>query len=858
MDQINVRNVGPKQVYDSYMGILRISPSELEGEMVDSMTLAFTNPWKSAGNQRQIILSDSDGTQVGLYFTAYIRKADVVDEHNMPTKANVVNVCSNVESNIFVNQTYNVRSTLLVNKEKQQDRVTPIQIYHESPYYLETWDVLTYPIDSPNDDSYFNAANKLGLIDYNKSTPVKDQLKDALYNRDKAWYDKNIGAEHRVKVAGKFIYTTNFKYEQVPVVYTKERVLGHYNGHTVRITDELKTKFIGTPIGQEKTVNSQSVFTRLSFIPLDDTIWRTVTEALQGYTRHTDGRFTQLGVGMNQSISERLFGTLNPPSTTCPLLGLDMPPGLIMYTAMPFRRWMFHALRQQVRNATDENNGLKSLPSEVKAAVDRGAITAINKLDPGFANTLSKEFVLCNGYEVNYTNYPYMNTDNETFFQHDDIGNVIRDSNGKPKENTTFKGTFNAIKNSNVNKKIISPSLLVTEMQSPRYLRGLNWITDMGVDTPIDFAAVGVEEGTYRDNNYKFEVVQDSDYGLTEKNFSNPGNYRFSLDWKTNQLHHQHTCFAETETPNRTNTAGNMIDGMLEHPTILVEYVTRKHKRHLFGTTKEVQRKIVTSRTPYEPQDEEAKFGWVTYGDKINQTSPQIEKTFDYDANCGGERPWHRDHYINLSEPSTWSAEKGEQQRNADLLADYSFKKQINNAPNSWKNHMPIPNAGLWAWKLDDKGNMSSFQEDKLDGTYVIANEDQTPISKDKNIRKQQLETMNYAEGAYPIATKGGADLKLTTHEGTCKSRGHGHLGRMYHASMYCDPHTGGYELQNYNSSMKSDVPRCLTSLPVSDIWNKIKERKPDVTGQMGDTNVTFDSSLSAPPTMILLPLFKI
>ena len=66
LTEISLRNVGAEQIYDSYMGILRISPSELDGSYVDSMSMSLTNPKESNDKDREIILSDSDGTKLTL------------------------------------------------------------------------------------------------------------------------------------------------------------------------------------------------------------------------------------------------------------------------------------------------------------------------------------------------------------------------------------------------------------------------------------------------------------------------------------------------------------------------------------------------------------------------------------------------------------------------------------------------------------------------------------------------------------------------------------------------------------------------------------------------------------------------
>lgn len=940
MYKIEVRDVGAKHIYDSYKGILRISPSELNGELVDSMTLAFTNPWVDANTQRKIILSDSDGIRVGIYFTAFVKKLNIVDANKNAVQGNIINVSTNVDENLFVTNSFNIRSTLSVNREGQIDRVSPIQIYRESIYYKDTFDVLAYPVDSPHDDSYFNAGNKLNLIDYNDRRHIKEQLDEALYNKDRTWYDQNIGGEHRVKILGKYIYTQNYKFEEVPILYTKEYVFGHYNGHTARLSEEAKAAYLGPSVGQEKAANVHSTITKTSYLPLDEIMWKVLEETLQGYVRDSTGHFTQLGPTQDQSICERLFGTTHPPMETSPMMGLNIPSGLIMYTAMPFRRWLFHSTRQQLRNAIEANNDLAHLPAKIKEAYQAGKITPINKTDPGFINVLTKEFVLCNGGDLSYDYYPYMSENNGQVYQHDSAGNVVRGSDKKPLSVTNYTGIYEAIKNSSPYKKVTSPSMLVTEQRSPRYLRGANWITDMGVSTPIDFHQQGIESGAYQDNKHKFEVVPGSDYGLTEKDHSDPGPHRATSDWKTNVVRHRHHCFVSTEDANRTNVAGNMIDESIIYKTIGNMYVTQhtippgecedlhdseepdgylkdedtgqcapvtrswwmqhpdsgKHPGECADDTCQaglstaptddtggsddeaggqgnVDYEVHVSGPYYEPEDEDAEFGFtiITKSDcqACNPTAPKKGLYYYSGRGWGKSSGGHTDIYEALTTPSIWTSRKGVDQRMAKPLADYSFLKPINNVPNSWQNHMPIPSAGLWAWKLDSKGNVPttkvgdnyvvSFCSSELNaGKYVIQNDQFTQISSDPNQLKKQLEAMNYAEGTFPVAMWGGCEKSLICHQGNCKNRhvSHGQL-HYYHGAFENRGLTGGYKLQNA-SGVEGDVPRCVTSLPIVNIWEKAKGADTVYEAEMGDQHVELDDSLSYPPSMVMLPLFKI
>lgn len=779
LDEITLRNVGDKQIYDSYMGILRISPSEVEGELVDSMSFALTNPIERKNGEdkeRQIILSDSDGTKLGIYFTSKIKETDVINESGKSVKQNVVNIVTNCETNIFVSKDFHTRTTLVLNKKPQNDRISPLQVYHENESTFSAYDVLNYPIESPHDNSYFNTENKYELIDYNNSKDVHEQLKESLHNKQKSWYDENIGEADRVKIGDKFIFTQNKDYEEIPVVYTKDYVLGHYTSHTARITNDIKSNFVGTAIGIDKLQEENSLITKLSFIHLDKLVWDTVYEAIQGYIRHTEGRYNFLGIGENDSVSERLFGVINPPTQTSPLLATGVSPGIVMTHAMPFHRFLFHVLRQEIRNAEDEENDYDNLDETKKQYVTDKKVTAIYKLDPGFVNNLTKEFVLCDGKELNYDNYPSVNTDNTSLFKHNEKGLVERDPDTKkPVVSDSVSDVYSALKNSNDNeeKKLVVPSLLAIGQQSPRYIRGLNWTKqDEKPDIPIDFDKNEIDEGFYQNNDKQHEVVLDSDYGLTTKNFSKPGMYRMNVDWKATGIRHKHLCFFNSSSMNFGNYSGNS-------------------------------------------------FGSMDWG-----------------------RPT----------PCNWNVNSPGGYRTN--LINYSFTKNKTNGekhyPNSWGGYMPVQSAGLFAWKIDKDGKQAN---DPVNG-YVIQNSEETPISDDPDIRKDQLEQINISEAVAPIANKGGSHTAVGTFTSIyCDKRKktgrHNRLRDWYNAAG------GGYVLRKAINS-DAEVPRCVTSLPHRSIEKEKTTHEDPLVVKIGGQDVTIDTSLSFPPTTVLLPLFKI
>jgi hypothetical protein len=72
--QYNIRNVSQKEIYDSYMGILRISPNSVQGKNVDdpsvilNVLVDFDGLFGDKNEQTKITLSDSDGNVLPLYF----------------------------------------------------------------------------------------------------------------------------------------------------------------------------------------------------------------------------------------------------------------------------------------------------------------------------------------------------------------------------------------------------------------------------------------------------------------------------------------------------------------------------------------------------------------------------------------------------------------------------------------------------------------------------------------------------------------------------------------------------------------------------------------------------------------------
>lgn len=819
VEEISLRDVGNEQIYDSYMGILRISPSKLDNQLTDSMSLFLSNPITEEDSERQAILSDSDGTKIGAYFTTKVRTTKVKNASGKEEEQDVINVVTHATTHLFSSNSLNIRSTLIVNKENQEKKISPIQIYHESESKPGIFDVLLYPIDSPNDASYFNAENKLNLIDYNNSKDVHTQLNEALYNQPKSWYDSKITSEHQVKIGNDFIYTQNKFYEQVPILYTKDYILGQYRGHTARVTDDIKTKLVDGAVGPERLENNNSLVTKLSFIRLDSLVWDVLHEALEGDLRHSDGRYSFLGIGENESISERLFNSINPPAENAPILGTGISPGIVMNHVMPFRRFIFHVLRQEVRNSADEGNNYQNLRNGVKQYVEANKITPVAKLDPGFVNPLTKEFVICDGKELTYENYPSINTDNKSLFQHNEKGVVKRDANTKkPLKATTKSDIYNALAASNNSTapdaykgKVVVPSLLALNQKSPRYIRGLNWIETSHENNPdkiINFS----ETLTYKNNDKKHEVVLNSDYGLTQKNFVNPGVYRAQVDWKACEQHHKHRCFYNSASWNRDNPTKNNY-GEAEGPTIKPRPFWARHN---YLRDRWYVSDLLT--------------GWVNEKEIEELTVlPPIKFDILEDMKDDKKKP---------------------------MLMDYSFTKHasVNGQvyQNAWQKCTPVPFAGLFAWKV----NGSTQTVDTVKNNYVIQNSSQTAISSTASTRLNQLEQINFAEALAPISNKGGYKVMgITTFIG-CTRKHHART-RRYRENF--EEQVGAYNILRTTASAKDEIPRCVTSLPVMNPDKKASNPKETpYKMKIGNVEVTPDMDLSFPPTTVLLPLFKI
>ena len=517
-ERFNVRNVAQKEIYDSYMGILRISPND----GIDDPTELLLDV-----NGKGVILSDSNGTMLPISFSpkAFMRK--VYDGSEKP----IINITTTAQNTTYVSNTLTVRSTLLLKKNAGiQDKTSALVIgsssSNDSKYSTSPKSILHYPIEAPNDKKYFNDGNEYQLFK-EETHPLThyEQVKQALNKKDQDWYTTNSLSNHQVKVNGEYIFTHNDDGDQIPILHSRDYVLGSYDGHSWKNTsdsDSKAVKFndnISDANSPFNAINSFNDVTKMSWLRIDDIIWQALEQVLAGDTRHFNGRYTNLGnatskiedgaaqdVENNQtSIIDKLFDTKNTEINEkqqirkyAPILGQGVQNGLIMYHAMPFHRYWFHRCRQAKANIIRKYKGNSPIDDTTQEYVlyksSNDVITKSSMASVTPVHSLVKNFLLCNGNVVNFKNFPNINPSNANLFD------ISDEDFGKPTEtftdidfgdetkksiNDTKKSIHEAMFHSKITdafggntnpNHIVLPNLFSLKDKSPRFIRGMDFI----------------------------------------------------------------------------------------------------------------------------------------------------------------------------------------------------------------------------------------------------------------------------------------------------------------------------------------------------------------------------------------------
>lgn len=541
MKEYTVRNVSQKQIYDSYMGILRISPNRINNKDNDDPTsflntlVDFNGHYQdkdgefNKNTQISIRLSDSDGNCLPIYFvpkafetTVSVTNNDIQDYE----RRNIINIATNVvQGYTFVSNKFTSRSQLRLTNPKQKYSQLVFVLgcnLTSNSRQVHCQEILTYPIQSPNDDIYFNNKNKYGLFEQSSNTPRQQQVDKSLLNKRQQWYrsENLIHGQQHVKINGRYINVTNDHNQEVPVLHTRDYVLGSYDGHSVK--GNKVTEWYNHPSsGADNCVLAEDgQQTKLSWIRFDNLIWDSLEQILNGQTRHLiQGRYNQLGYYKNDDICDELFGNMSKDSTnftdwydilkeTAPILGQGHQQGLVSYHAMPFSRYWFHRCRQvisnmsqwerqkndKIANSNIEEQDKKNIPSDwdeygkkistedisneeltnkeqmitLKEAFNDKKISAASNATVSSRHSLVKDFLLCDNKQVDFKNYPNLSIKNDNILNIDNLGCKAQINDDFIFQNKTERIGIHGF----ITK---TPDLYVFHERYPRFIRGLNW-----------------------------------------------------------------------------------------------------------------------------------------------------------------------------------------------------------------------------------------------------------------------------------------------------------------------------------------------------------------------------------------------
>lgn len=514
MNFISLRNVANQEIYDSYCGILRISPYVQDDIYIDDPTALL----KSVGEE--IKLSDSVGNFLNITFVPQQLTTLVVDENSSNkdettfVEVNVINVTQKV-NNLYVVDKLTVSPTFWIKPKKDE---APIKIINGER-------TLLFPTVSPEDTKYLNHNCKLFYSPENASlTSINKKFDNEA--GDEIFYDEKYDDYH-VKINGKKIYrqrektvtdengTITTEVSMVPELYKHDYVLGQAAGDTYKNDDK-------------------SITTKLSFLNIEKIVWSLLEGSVGGAYRSFEGRYrnlfpTGIGTAAGDGTEDNLFKTLFMKENSeesidaieeeikknAPLVGLPVQSGLIMYNAIPFRRLIFHNLRRY----SEEDYAKAKVKSSKEGAKHKISHPAL--ISSLFMHNLTSEYVLCDGKRIkecgeNYTatDYPNINKRSKNW-QTWDVYNT--------KENniSVYDAMANSMGEGNILK---TPNLFELNQLSPRYLRALNWhrCTIYNKKTSADQAGYETEK-TYLTYNHEKDVIEkDGTYAINEWNEARP------------------------------------------------------------------------------------------------------------------------------------------------------------------------------------------------------------------------------------------------------------------------------------------------------------------------------------------------
>ena len=226
----------------------------------------------------------------------------------------IINICTETDAELFISQALTAKSTISLTNENGES-IFAIASGCDSTSGVNGVSspsgILIYPSESPNDSNYFNYLNKLDIPNLDSAEDKVQTTDDYLYNYETPKDDKitnfwdTIPDTEKVKVNGKYVTRQNYNNKEIPVLYDRDYILGHYEGHALSSSDSVSRK--KDWLGDTRAANTTSAqTTKLSWIRFDKLVWDLINEIANGKVRHSKGRYSNLGNDGN-SIEEFLF-----------------------------------------------------------------------------------------------------------------------------------------------------------------------------------------------------------------------------------------------------------------------------------------------------------------------------------------------------------------------------------------------------------------------------------------------------------------------------------------------------------------------------------------------------------------------
>lgn len=408
MNIINLRSVGNYEIPDSFRGILRISPNGSEDDPTNLLT----------DTSKEICLSDSVGNQLPLTFipksfsTILVNREGLVDLINLSIKVN----------KLFVSNELNIKETLYI---ESADDVTPPIIFSHN------FDAVGYPIEAPDDKSYFNFGNKYNFL----KTKTWQQNVNSIPESSELYTNKN--KDQWIEINGASVLK---RCDYVLGASAKDKYKKSKSEHLIHNLSELN--------------DESGTYTQLSFLPIESllvsalkrnansivsTLKIETDETLESNTRKNLVKTTFSPKAKDSDISD------HSSDNKTPIINLGVQAGTIHYSAIPAHRYFFHLARYY------DTNIIKNYIDDTSATLKRAKASISTPI-----KDIASQYVLCDGKNIN-SDYPAIN---KHLFNinwsnvHEAIKNSIGD---KTKTDKTFK----------------TPSLFEYEQISPRFLKVL-------------------------------------------------------------------------------------------------------------------------------------------------------------------------------------------------------------------------------------------------------------------------------------------------------------------------------------------------------------------------------------------------